>query len=335
MTRFAKLMKNKYTPCSIVIRCYNEEKHIGKLLFGLLEQNNKQLQIIVVDSGSTDSTLAIVKRFPVELIQVNSEEFSFGRSLNRGCAAANADYIVIASAHVYPIYRNWIDELLSPFRNSRIGLVYGKQQGGESTKYSEQQIFSKWFPDQSVERQNHPFCNNANAAIRRELWEKIPYDEDLTGLEDIDWANRVMKAGFQIAYNGSAVVTHLHDESFQQIFNRYRREAIALKRIFPDETFKFFDFVQLFLSNTISDYLTSLHSGVSPRSIYEIPMFRLMQFLGTYHGFKEYGAITSQLKKTFYFPNTKKIPPQHSRGYPINPQMINYQSTGRSYRENR
>lgn len=328
-------MNNTSKPCSIVIRCYNEEKHIGKLLFGLSKQNNKRLQIIVVDSGSTDNTLAIVRRFPVKLIQIRSDEFSFGRSLNRGCAAADEDYIAVASAHVFPIYKNWIDELLAPFEDPRIGLVYGKQQGDHTTKFSERQVFAKWFPDQSMERQNHPFCNNANAAIRRELWKKLPYNEDLTGLEDIDWANRVMKLGFHISYNNRAVVTHLHDETFRQIFNRYRREAIALKSIFPDESFELFDFIHFLLFNTINDIRAYFSHEKGDKTIWEIPLFRLMQFFGTYRGFKEYGAITSQLKQTFYYPNNKSNSPKNSRIYSTNPQMIDYRSTGRSYRENR
>ena len=45
--------------CSIVIRAYNEEKHIGRLLEGIKQQTLKDVEIILVDSGSTDRTLAI------------------------------------------------------------------------------------------------------------------------------------------------------------------------------------------------------------------------------------------------------------------------------------
>jgi len=321
--------------CSIVIRCYNEEKHIGKLLYGLQNQNHPHSEIIVVDSGSTDSTLSIVKRFPVKLINISSRDFSFGRSLNLGCAAASTEYIVFASAHVFPVYKDWIAALISPFSDPRIGLVYGKQRGGETTKCSENQVFAKWFPEKSISSQNNPFCNNANAAIRKELWEQNPYDEELTGLEDIDWANKILKKGYRIAYNSHAVVIHLHDESYRQIFNRYRREALAFKYIFPNETFQLIDFIRLYLSNTVSDYRIALINRLDVKSIYEILLFRLMQFWGTYRGFRERGAITSQLKKTFYYPNNRMYDSNYEELHPIDPQMIDYQSSGRSYRENR
>jgi glycosyltransferase involved in cell wall biosynthesis len=90
---------------SIVIRCYNEERHIGRLLFGIKQQSIKDVEIIVVDSGSTDSTLSIVGRYPIKVVTIEPEEFSFGRSLNIGYQNTTNDIIVNASAHVYPIYR--------------------------------------------------------------------------------------------------------------------------------------------------------------------------------------------------------------------------------------
>jgi len=85
----------------VIIRCFNEEQHIGRLLSGILQQTVQDTEIIVVDSGSTDATLSIVVRYPVRTVSVRPEEFSFGRSLNAGCRAAEGEFIIIASAHVY------------------------------------------------------------------------------------------------------------------------------------------------------------------------------------------------------------------------------------------
>ena len=68
--------------CSIVIRAYNEEKHIGRLLEGIRHQTLKDVEIILVDSGSTDSTITIAESFDARIIHIRSEEFTFGRSLN-------------------------------------------------------------------------------------------------------------------------------------------------------------------------------------------------------------------------------------------------------------
>lgn len=291
--------------CSIVIRCYNEEQHIGRLLSGLMQQTIRdELEIVVVDSGSTDATVAIASRYPIKLVTIRPEEFSFGRSLNLGCQHATGEFIAIASAHVYPVYQDWLEQLLKPFATPDIALVYGKQRGNEVTKYSEHQLFASWFGEASNPRQRQPFCNNANAAIRRELWEQLPYDETLTGLEDLDWARRVMQRGYHIAYSAEAEIIHVHEETPRRIFNRYRREAIALKQIFPQENFNLLDFVRLFISNTVSDYFHAFHDNVLLNNLSDIPMFRLMQFWGTYQGFSRTTPVTGQLKQTFYYPRS-------------------------------
>ncbi len=291
---------------SIIIRCYNEEQHIGRLLDSIMDQTLQDFEIIVVDSGSTDSTRDIASNYPVRMLSIQPSEFSFGRSLNMGCTAARGNFIVIASAHIYPVYRDWVEQLLVPFSNPRVALVYGKQRGDENTKYSEHRVFSRWFPDISRPIQDYPFCNNANAAIRRSIWLNMPYNESLPGLEDVDWANRAIQAGYILSYVAEAEIIHVHDETPQRIYNRYRREAIAMKRIFPYEHFSLWDFLRLFVANVVNDWYHALHDRVLHLYLVQIVMFRLMQFWGTYRGFSLRGQMTATLKQTFYYPNTWK-----------------------------
>ena len=288
--------------CSVVIRAYNEEKHIGRLLAGLLEQTVKEVEIILVDSGSTDATVAIASRYPVRILSIDSHEFTFGKSLNLGVAQAIGDYIVVSSAHVYPVYADWIERILAPFAEDEIALVYGKQRGDQATRFSEHQIFASWFPEDSVSRQEHPFCNNANAAIRRSLWKQHPYDEMLPALEDLEWATWAMKEGYFIAYSANAEVVHVHEESGAMIYNRYRREAMALKRIRPQEQFHLWDFMRFYLSNVFHDRSQAAKGKIVLREIWGILWFRFFQLWGTYRGFLLSGALTSELKSNFYYP---------------------------------
>jgi rhamnosyltransferase len=288
--------------CSIVIRAFNEENHIGRLLDGIRHQTVKDVQIILVDSGSTDQTVEIAKARDVEIVNIAPKEFTFGRSLNKGIAQVVSPLVVIASAHVYPVYPDWLEKLLEPFKDTSVGLVYGKQRGSETSQFSEQQIFLHWYGDISQTYQDHPFCNNANAAIRKDLWEQHPYDEKLPGLEDLEWAKWVMDNHYRISYCAEAEIIHVHSESSKGIHGRYMREGMAFKQIYPHEQFGFRDLLRLFVTNSISDFKAANKNRTFFKEFINILRFRWLQFHGTYLGYKQSGPLTWRLKQSFYYP---------------------------------
>ncbi len=288
---------------AVVIRCRNEEGHIGRLLTGLMRQRQRPDEIIVVDSGSTDATLSIASAFPTRIVHIDAEDFSFGRACNVGVQATESDVSVFVSAHCYPLYDTWISEMAKPFSDPDVALVYGRQTGPPGVRFSEQRLFETWFPETSVPRQRHPFCNNANAAIRRSVWEGIRYDEYLTGLEDLDWAKRALEEGHVLAYNAEAPVVHVHEEDFAQVLNRYRREAIAHKQIYDEQRMHLVDAVRLGAVNVFSDWAAATRQQVPPRTYLSIAKFRIAQFAGTYRGFAQQGPVTALLRRRFYYPD--------------------------------
>lgn len=292
--------------CSIVIRAYNEEKHIGRLLEGIRHQTLMDVEVILVDSGSTDSTVEIAETFGARLVRIPPEEFTFGRSLNYGIQDATSEFIVIASAHVYPVYPDWLAALLHPLLDEQVALSYGKQRAPISAKFSEKQIFHQWYPELGSPRQTTVFCNNANAAIRKSLWKKNPYDETLTGLEDLAWAKWVRDQGYEIAYVADAEVIHIHEETPRGVFNRYRREAMAFKKIYPESHFSIYDFVRLTVANIASDMWHAAWDRVLWRNAVSILWFRFMQFHGTRLGYRETSLVTPQLRETFYYARKRK-----------------------------
>jgi len=293
--------------CSIVIRAYNEEKHIGRLLEGIRQQTIKDVEIILVDSGSTDGTVSVAESFGARIVRIPSAEFTFGRSLNLGIQAATREWIVIASAHIYPVYPDWLESLLHPFEDENVALTYGKQRGPETAQFSEQQIYRHWYPDVSKPRQATAFCNNANAAIRKSLWQQNHYDETLTGLEDLAWGKWAKEQEYDIAYVAEAEIIHVHNEAPDGVFNRYRREAMAFKKIFPEAHFSYYDFVRLTTMNILSDLWHAARERMLWKNISSISQFRFMQFHGTRLGYRESGLLTPQLRETFYYAREKKV----------------------------
>ncbi len=288
---------------SIVVRALNEADHIGTLLEAAWSQTRPPDEVVLVDSGSVDDTVAIARAHGAQVVHIDPRDFSFGRALNLGCKHATGDVLVFASAHVYPVDDGWLARLTEPFQDPDVALTYGGQTGDERTQFSEFQVLRRWFPDESDLDQRHPFCNNANCAIRRSVWEDLPYDEDLTGLEDLDWANRARARGHRLAYVADARVVHVHEESLSQTVHRYQREAIAHRRIFGDQSMTASEAFALFLANTIRDYLAALTSGELLANIVSIPRFRAAQFWGTYQGFRQNEEVTAALKRRFYYPD--------------------------------
>ena len=288
--------------CSVVIRAYNEAAHIGRLLTGIRQQTLAEVEVILVDSGSTDGTVRIAQEFCAKVVEIKKEEFTFGRSLNWGIEAASHENIVIVSAHCYPVYPDWLEKIITPLADPQVAVSYGKQRGGDTNQYSEHQWFKQYFPDYSIPRQGHAYCHNANSAIRRSLWEQHPYNEQLTGLEDLDWGSWAFEQGYTISYVAEAEIIHLHDEKPATVYNRYRREAIAMKQILPHSKFSFFRFLRLATSMTLSDLLQARREGVLRKHFRSILWFRVLQYWGTYRGYKYAGKVDFGLIQQFYYP---------------------------------
>jgi rhamnosyltransferase len=220
---------------SIVIRTLNEARHLNDLLQAVATQQTNGLnhEIILVDSGSTDGTLEIAERHGCRIRHITREEFSFGRSLNIGCQAAAGDILVITSGHCVPTDDHWLQRLCQPIVDGQAEYTYGRQVGGPESHFSECRIFAKYYPERSCIPQEGFFCNNANSALLRSAWAQHRFDEDLTGLEDMELAQRMVRNGERVAYVAEAAVFHYHNESWPHVRRRFEREAIALQKIMP------------------------------------------------------------------------------------------------------
>lgn len=289
---------------SVVIRALNEADHLPALFTGLMRQTVRPTEVILVDSGSTDDSVAIAEAHSARVVHIDPAEFSFGRALNVGCRVATGDVLVFVSAHVYPTDERWLENLVAPFEDPSVVLSYGRQTGDHRSKFSEIQLMRQWFPERSVDDQATPFCNNANCAVRRTWWERIPYDEELTGLEDLDWASKALAQGGKLTYRADAMIAHVHEEPWSRTRNRYRREAIAMKRITPDQHLSLLNAAWLCVLNVVRDYMAAVPRRCLVRNLLSIPAFRSAQYLGAWEGFRARGEVTEELRRVFYYPKS-------------------------------
>lgn len=291
---------------SIVIRCRNEARHIVRLLEGIRDQTYSNIEIILVDSGSTDQTVSLARSHIDRLVRLDPSEFSFGRSLNRGCREASGDILVFASAHVYPADRNWLEQLISPVR-AGAAVSYGRQIGNHQTKRAEHAVFASWFPEVDISSQTHPFCNNANVALLREWWQRFAFDEDLPGLEDLAWTTRVMEAGGTLSYRATATVVHIHEESYRQIYLRYLREARSLHQQFPELRLGPLMWFRWLLAALTTDLLNAKTEGDILSGLGEILRFRAAQYAAAFSGLPKGRHDLPFVASIYLDPNARRM----------------------------
>ncbi len=288
---------------SIVIRTLNEQKHLEELLRAISKQDQTvfKIETVIIDSGSTDNTIKIAKSFGCRITHIKKEDFTFGKSLNVGCDFANGDYLVFVSGHCIPVDEHWITHLVKPLINV-CSYTYGRQLGRDTTKFSEQQLFDKYFPEQSRIPQVGFFCNNANAAIRREAWLAHRFNEELTGCEDMYLAKLLVDSGKKIGYVAEAPVYHIHDETWTQVKVRYEREAIALQQIMPQVQLNLVDMISFIFIGIIKDIKTAYSLNILIRELKSIFMFRFAQYYGAYIGNKNHRKLSQSMKYKYFYP---------------------------------
>lgn len=289
---------------SLVIRTLNEARHLPALLESVSRQVTPGFttEVVLVDSGSTDATLQVAAGFGARIVTIEKKDFTFGRSLNVGCEVAKGDILVFISGHCIPCFQSWLDELTAPIRSGVADYSYGRQIGNDTSKFSERQLFRKYFPETSKIPQDDFFVNNANSALSKSAWEQYRFDEILTGLEDMELGKRLISSGKKIAYCADAPVYHLHDETWRQVRRRYEREAVALQRIMPEIHISFGDFLRFLISSLLLDFGAALQERKLHRELKQIFMFRLMQLWGTYQGNRQHRIISNEMKYRYFYP---------------------------------
>lgn len=193
---------------SIIIRARNEERWIGSCLKAVFEQRLKEFEVILVDNCSTDGTAAKALRWPVRVINV--AEYLPGKNLNEGIRASSGRILVSLSAHCVPVSDTWLENLITPLNEEIVAGVYGRQEPLNFTSPEDKRDLLIAFGLDRRRQRRDPFFHNANSAFRREIWERFPFNEEVTNIEDRLWARTVQAHGYEIIYEPDASVYHHH-----------------------------------------------------------------------------------------------------------------------------
>lgn len=207
---------------SIVIRAKNEARYLPDLLKKIKTQTVTDLEVILVDDHSTDQTVEIAKSGGCQIISLK-RPFTYGGSLNEGVEEAKGRFIISVAAHALPLTNTWVEAYLNCFNNDKTAGVYGKQIAGEEANFLEklERVFNS-FIDHNLFQ---PFFLNTNGCFRRDVWEKVKFDDLVWGLEDHVWSRQVAKLGYKFKYCPEAAVAHHHDKNALASLKRYYNES--------------------------------------------------------------------------------------------------------------
>lgn len=214
---------------SIIIRTYNEARDVRRCLEAMLKQDfDRPFEIVIVyNTDSTDNTLEIVQSMGLKVVKKG--HYNAGENINFGIKNSDGKYLVITSAHCYPVDSHWLSNLYRNFSDPEVAGVYGKQVIPDSAKPMARRQVSAVYNDSWRSSRDNPVISNVNCMIRRDVWEKHQYDESPGNVvEDICWGMKVQEMGYKIVYEPKAAMVHYHNDGLRGYYRRSRSEGYGL-----------------------------------------------------------------------------------------------------------
>ncbi len=257
----------------VVVRAKNEAAKIGRTLERMAGQTiADRAEIVVVDSGSTDGTVDIVREAGVRLIEIPPETFTYGRSLNIGCRDAEAPLFVALSAHAAPFDSEWLERLIEPFEDERVACACGFPNAPDGGKLRGR------FVQDYEHAQAYPFWgySNSSGAFRADLWREYPFREDMPGTEDKDWAWHWLQRDRLVVIDPVFVTDHSHsDEGPVKTFRRAQAEWEGFAMYLDLEPYSLRDMARDWWTE-LDGYPSHWRARVGPR--------RMLRLLGRWNG---------------------------------------------------
>jgi rhamnosyltransferase len=210
------------------------------------QETPRAVEIVAFDSGSSDGTVGLLREFGARITEIPPAEFNHGATRNQAIAAARAPLVVLLTQDAVPAHARWLEALLAPFADLDVAGTYARQIPRADADALTRRALQAWvagseerrvqrLPDRDSYLRLHPMeryrlCvfDDVCAAIRRSVWERIPYEWAYFA-EDLDWSTKVLEAGYSIVYEPAAAVVHSHDRSLRY---EYRRTYACHRRLY-------------------------------------------------------------------------------------------------------
>lgn len=212
----------------------------GPLLARVLEAVRKQktqrsIEIVAVDSGSTDGTLAVLAQHDVAVTEVPLDEFDFGLTRDRVFAESRGRVVVCLSQDAVPAHERWLDNLVAPLEDPAVAAACGRsvpdsERGFPQFPWERNGLFYFTREMRAFAARYGRGLSNANSAIRRDVWERLRFGAQPIG-EDFRFQTKAHAAGLAIAFPDGAEVLHHHTYSLPVLYKRCRNEGLGLRTL--------------------------------------------------------------------------------------------------------
>ena len=228
---------------SIVIPVKDGGADLARCLEGIQRQQVADpVEVVVVDSGSSDDSVQVARDHGARVHEIRPEDFNHGATRNLGAGLAGGEILVFLSQDAEPVGTDWLDRLVAPLAaDDSVAGVYGRQIARPDAVPPERYFLDFLYgaePRIQSAGGEHELSmdttlfSNANSALRRSLWERYPYADDIIMSEDQDWSRRVLVAGWRIAYEPRAVVRHSHPYTIAAAFRRFFDSGVSAERAY-------------------------------------------------------------------------------------------------------
>ena len=218
---------------SVVIPTYNASRYLDAQLRALHAQTAKDLDILIVDSSSSDRTVDIAKQYSVRTLIIPKMEFDHGgtRTL-AGKIRSAGDILVYLTQDALPCDDEAIENLIQPLLAEQVcGASFGRQiPYQDATPFAQHlrlfnyppQSYLRTYADRAALGIRAAFCSNSFAAYRRDALDEVGwFAKNLLLAEDMHVCARMLKKGYKLRYVAEAVVYHSHNYTVAQEFKRY------------------------------------------------------------------------------------------------------------------